>query len=75
MERLTKLAELLRRNAELSNNLEEERGSDFLSAVNRNCHGPAIGMIPSLMTSSRSRKGESEDSGDALEIARRGARH
>jgi hypothetical protein len=69
MEPLAKLTELLERNIELAKNLQEQRRSDFLSAVNRNGHRPAIGLIPSFMTSGCSGEEESEDSGDALKIA------
>jgi hypothetical protein len=46
---LAEFLKLLERDAELPQNLEEERRADFLSAMDGNCDSPTVWMGPTLV--------------------------
>jgi hypothetical protein len=54
------LLEFIEGNSKLAKNFEEQRGSYLLAAVNWNRDGPAIRMIPPLVTSCLAGKFEAQ---------------
>src|ERR1035438_8328866 len=72
---LSQVLEILLGNAELSQDLEEQRRADLPTAVNGNGHGASVRMVPTLVAAGLPRAGKPELAGCILEVAGRTARH
>ena len=75
MRALSQVLKIFLRNAELSENLEEQRRADFPAAVNGNSHGASVRMVPTLVAAGLPRPRKPELAGCILEVAGRTARH
>jgi hypothetical protein len=72
---LSQFSEFIQGDSQLSEDFVEQRWTDLASSMNGDRHSPPIRMIPSFMTTGLSRKNKSYKPGNALEVARRRARH
>src|ERR1039458_612969 len=75
MRALSQVLKIFLRNAELAENLEEQRRADFPTAVNGNSHGASVRMVPTLVAAGLPRPRKPELAGCILEVAGRAARH
>lgn len=72
---LTKLLELFKRHAELSQDLVEQGRANFLATVNGDSHGAAVRVIPAFVAAGLTRFLETQLSCHSPKIAGRSARH
>jgi hypothetical protein len=70
---LSEALELLQGEAELAEDLVEERRADLSASMDGNRDGPAIGVMPPLVASGLSTPDEAELTGHPLELPRGGA--